>query len=81
MTCTGDPTIPRPENPDFWPALAVRLGWRLVAVDPAPGGTRVLDGPLLWHPELDRVWPMDDPEGAVHDVAPGLIDKRKENHT
>lgn len=47
-----------------WQTLAQANGWTVVMQDPETGNR----GPVLYHEELDRVWPAGDWEGAARDI-------------
>lgn len=52
---------------------AFSAGWQMrYAGDPTEDLASRVSGPVLYHPEHDRVWPPSDPEGAYRDL--GLDD-------
>lgn len=57
------------KTPEHWQVAAIGLGWEIREADPSTDrDTRVDGGPLFYHPDLDRVWPLSDPEGACMDL-------------
>lgn len=49
-----------------WEATALKNGWTKVEIDPSEDRTN--NDPCFYHEDQDRVWPLDDPEGAVRDL-------------
>jgi hypothetical protein len=53
-----------PTTPDEWKTRAIANGWIEMKSNPVMED----DVPRLYHAETDRIWPLDDWEGALRDL-------------
>ncbi|HEX9807890.1 MAG TPA: hypothetical protein VGA34_13435 [Alteraurantiacibacter sp.] len=51
-----------------WERIARREGWEVVEFDPNPTHDDAPVQPCLFHRDQDRIWPIDDWEGAARDL-------------